>query len=258
MVFGKIFQNLVSPLPIALFLILVAWVLRKKRERFARNLFSFTFIALLLFSNRLVSYWLISRIENAYPAQNLFSLEPADAIIVLGGSLSGNYEPLIRLEENSGSRLVPAINLFRMKKAPTILVSGGNPYRRFDGVERREADDMATFLEELGIPAEAIIKEGLSRNTEENAIEVIKILRERKFNRVLLVTSAFHMKRAVYLFEKYGQKVVPIPGAYKSGMELRYWYIFLIPNANALELSALALKEHLGLLWAAVKPQSGT
>jgi uncharacterized SAM-binding protein YcdF (DUF218 family) len=69
-----------------------------------------------------------------------------------------------------------------------------------------------------------------------------------KGNRIVLVTSAFHMKRSVALFKKQGFEVVPAPAGFRSGHRPFTFFSF-IPNADSLSSSSLALAEHLSLGW---------
>lgn len=253
MVLSKILQHFFQPLPIALLLLVIAWFLLERRRKVAKACFWTSIVLFLFLSNRMVSHVLLAGIEDKFPTKPLAEYPEVDLIVILGGSLSVKMtEPFI-LEENSGSRLVPGLQLFRLGKAKQLLVSGGNPYVRQDGVRRSEADDMGTFLESLGVPKEVIIKEGRSRNTEENAKEVAKEIEGQGWEKILLVTSAFHMRRAEMLFRKAGVEVIPVPVARKGMLDPRKWYLFLIPSSAALEMSGLAIKEHLGYIWGRLK-----
>ena len=96
-------------------------------------------------------------------------------------------------------------------KAPLIIVSGGNVFLQ-EGI-RPESAYTADLLQEWGIPQSAIIFEGNSRNTRENAVETSRLLKNRQLNRVLLVTSAFHMPRALATFRAVGIDAIPSPSS---------------------------------------------
>ena len=104
-----------------------------------------------------------------------------------------------------------------------------------------ESLGMRQFMLDLGVPAAALLSEERSRNTQENAEMSARLLRERGIEKVLLVTSALHMRRAVHLFMQQGLLVHPVAtdhevGSPKARMN---W----LPDANALDGSARAFKE---------------
>lgn len=117
-------------------------------------------------------------------------VQPADAIVVLGG------EPFIRAEQ--------AARLATNGLAPLVIVSG-----RGDGTSNRGV------LARVGVPTNHIEMEDASRTTQENALFTVKLLRERKCRRVILVTSWFHSRRALSSFRKYAPEIeflsVPAP-----------------------------------------------
>ena len=111
---------------------------------------------------------------------------------------------------------------------------------------------MATLLEMLGVPREVMIEEPFSLNTYENAINVQEILQETSIERILLVTSAFHMPRSLAIFRKLGIDAIPAPTDFL--VTRTYYYSFedfilnIFPQASRLSLTTLALKEYIGLV----------
>ena len=115
---------------------------------------------------------------------------------------------------------------------------------------------MAALLERVGIPEEAIWLESESLNTYENAIYSRQFLSQKGINRILLVTSAYHMPRSVYFFEKEGFEVIPAPTDFivtdRSWQQLwePNWPVQILrifPSAGNIELTTIALKEYIGL-----------
>ena len=130
-----------------------------------------------------------------------------------------------------------------------MLVSGGNKPGDEDVVP--EAEAMAVVLRALGVPASALRLEGRSRNTRENAQLSLALARQVGAKRVLLVTSALHMPRALAVFQGVfaGSGVTMIPAATDAealGDEPRGWAAWL-PDAKSLEWSSRSVKEVLGL-----------
>jgi uncharacterized SAM-binding protein YcdF (DUF218 family) len=108
----------------------------------------------------------------------------ADVIVVLGGGLGSHERPQ------------RAAELFKEHAAPHIIVSGGGD----DEINRR-------LLLQAGVPAAAIQVEGKSKTTRENAEFTIKLLREQKLRRVIIVTSWYHSRRALACFGHYAPEI---------------------------------------------------
>lgn len=168
----------------------------------------------------------------------------ADAIVVLsGGSRDLSWVPAgPEPSESSLERLVGAVQLARKHHLPIVITGGsGEPV---PGAVR-EADAMADMAIRLGFPAKDIVIENRSRNTWENAEAVQKLLPGKT---IILVTSAFHMRRSVAMFNKQGFSVLPAPAGYHSQTR-RGSFTDYIPQADALATSSTAIAEYLSLSW---------
>ncbi|MDU4961122.1 MAG: YdcF family protein [Sporomusaceae bacterium] len=172
----------------------------------------------------------------------------ADVIIVLGGGATLDTPDVGgagHLGAHAVSRLVTGIQLQRQLNVP-LLVAGGQVFA-FSGAE---AQIMRRVAVGLGVPPERIIAETESLNTEQNARNVKKILKENGLQSPILVTSAFHMSRAVWFFERQGVSVIPYPADYQVNQAGTFYWFQLLPNEGAFRNSCLALREYLGLLGA--------
>jgi uncharacterized SAM-binding protein YcdF (DUF218 family) len=140
-----------------------------------------------------------------------------------------------------------AARLYRAGKAPLVVASGGNPPHL--GAEASESEDMADLLVEWGVPREAIVTEGASLDTRENAVGTARLLTARGLRRILLVTSALHMTRAAAAFRAAGLEVLPAPTDYQAVDAREVTWLDWLPDAGALARSSRALHEHLGRVW---------
>lgn len=191
-----------------------------------------------------VADWLTAPLEAKF---SVVADPKADVIIMIGGSaylnvadLSGTGAP----GPGTMARMVTAARLQRRLKIP-ILLSGG----RVHAAGASSARMAHRFLGDLGIPENQIILEDQSRDTYENALFSQKVCRRHGFKSPLLVTSGYHLRRALLSFNKVGLKVVPFPCDLTTWPDRTYqWYHFL-PNVGALERTAAALHEWLGLLF---------
>lgn len=166
----------------------------------------------------------------------------AQAIVVLGGAIgtATTQRPYPVLTDFS-NRLWHAARLFRAGKAPLMVLSGGSdPAVALTS----EAEAMRLFLLELGIPPGAMLIEGQSGTTRENARYAAELLRAHQVQRVLLVTSGFHMRRATLLFAAEGFEVIAAPTEISA--PLVFSWSALLPNPGALLSSTRAIKEWLG------------
>jgi len=118
-----------------------------------------------------------------------------DIIVILGGGVYGNGE----LSEDTFKRAVKGYLIYKETGLP-VVVSGGKLNEKMPF----EADILANTLIQLGVDNKSIFKDKDSRDTIENAQFTKKILEEHHFKSVILVTSAYHMKRSLYLFRKVG------------------------------------------------------
>ena len=108
---------------------------------------------------------------------------------------------------------------------------------------------------ELGLPAHRILINPGSRTTAEEARDIGALARQRGWKRILLVTSASHMPRSLATFrQRSGLSVIPVACDYQLPSRSGYGrptagsvVKSLLPDAEALHLSSVALKEHLGL-----------
>lgn len=173
--------------------------------------------------------------------------ESVTGIIVLGGGFEGavnlargGYEL-----SSSGDRFVETAILARRYSGARIVVSGGTGTLVLDG--EGDADTAPRLLTALGVDRERLILERESRDTYENAVFTRRMVEPKPGETWLLVTSAFHMPRAVGLFRKAGFNVVPWPADYRtSGTET---IGFAQDNVtDCLENTSIAIREWIGLL----------
>ena len=244
----KILSQIAYPLLASLLLAGGAGVLLwRGRRRLGGVLLSIALGWLWLWSTPVFSDWLRATLEQRYPAMRLEQLPTADVIVVLGGALEAAAPPA-RLDPNLGAaadRIWYAARLYRAGKAPRVLVSGGQ--LPWSGVEQPESSVMAELLQEWGVPAAAILQESASRTTRENRDYSLPLLHAHGVRRVLLVTSALHMPRALALFRVSDFEIIPAPTDFEiysvNNAHLLRW----LPDAQALADSSRAFKEYLGL-----------
>jgi uncharacterized SAM-binding protein YcdF (DUF218 family) len=239
---SKILTLLIYPLSSCLLLGVLGLVLL--RTRWSRTGISVILLAiawLWLCSTAQFADYLMGTLERGIVPKAMTTIVPERAIVLLGGAMRGDAHSgtLPDLNEQA-DRLVYAVALFKAGKAPLMILTGGGP----EG-ERTEAQQMRDLLEVMGIPYDRMVLENQSRDTHDNAVYTAKILKERGIKRVLLVTSAFHMRRSQALFEAQGIQVVPAPTDYQQlvGDDVVPGWLPMVSN---LSRSTHALHEMIG------------
>jgi uncharacterized SAM-binding protein YcdF (DUF218 family) len=250
---SKLLPLLIYPLGLSCLLMLVALGMLWKHPKQAA-IIALALVVLLVSGNGWVSEWLVRALEwQNIPSQEL---PVADAVVVLGGGIK-EWEPPRPWPDFSegGDRIVYGAQLYNQYKGSILILSGG----RIDwkkGIGSSESKDMAEIAEYLGVPRAAIIQDPSSLNTHENAVNVRKIMDERGINRVLLVTSAMHMPRAIGTFSREGIKATPAPTDFLTTKPPLYEREFtfgeiilnLLPDVSRIEQTTKALKEYTGLI----------
>lgn len=196
---------------------------------------------LYLCSTSLFANFLTATLEREYVPRAMSVIGSADAIVLLGGAMRGDTHmgTLADLNQHA-DRLVHAAALYKAGKAPVMVLTGGS----VEGA-RTEAEQMKDILEVMGVPAERMLLESNSRNTHDNAVYSAQLLRASGMDRILLVTSAYHMRRSLALFEAQGLDVVPAPTDYQQLVTpqlLPGW----LPTVSNLYQSTDALHEIVG------------
>ena len=165
----------------------------------------------------------------------------ADVIVLLGGgaiSQVPDVDGVGALCASPANRLLTAVRLQKLLNVP-ILISGGQVYSDSGA----EAQISARILKSLGVPADKILTETKSVNTTQNARYSAAILRENNFTKPLLVTSAFHMNRAMLNFNLQRFKPIAYPTDFTVAHNPTFHYTKLRPQAEALLLNVTVLQE---------------
>jgi uncharacterized SAM-binding protein YcdF (DUF218 family) len=218
-----------------------------RRRRWACGLATAGALLLLLQSLPLVSGGLMASLEKrAGPVVQ--GRDGAQAIVVLSGGLSTDAPEYDG--ETVGERTLVRMRygalLARRFELP-VLVSGGRP----ENAENSEAALMADILDRE-FAVEVHWEEARSRTTAENAAMSAAILKEAGVSRIVLVTQAFHMPRAVRLFRSAGLEVIPAPTGFTTDDNASIAFSSLLPRVSAMQNSYYALHEWLGIAWLAL------
>lgn len=200
--------------------------------------------------------WLVQSLTRGLERQFLapHPMPSADCIVVLGGGTAAALPPRAGVEvTEAGDRVLHASRLFRQGLAPRVLCTSGVATGGL--ALRPPAEDMAELLELTGVPRDAILLETASGNTREHARNLSPVFQQHGFRKVLLVTSAMHMPRAMGVFRRHCPDVefVPAPTDFRIPDEipapLYRQVVKLIPTPSSLLLFSEASHEWIGMLY---------
>ena len=240
---SKLLDFVLLPTPWLVGLLLAAWLARPGGRVRRGCLGAAVLLAGLGTNNALLNEVLLAW---EVPPVPLAALPPADAAVLLTGIARHDKSPPDRVYLGRGAdRFTTALWLYRAGRVRRIIISGGSSaVLRPAGTE---ASGLRTLLLLAGVPDSAILVEDRSRNTRENALFTKELLRKHpEIKSLVLVTSAYHERRALGCFARVGLHPRPFPADFRStdrSPTPDYW---LLPDPDALTLWSLLLHELAG------------
>ncbi len=210
---SKIFWFLASPLH--LILIGLGVGLAYVRKPFGRRLAIAAAAALAIVALLPVGALLLRPLENRFPPQSMV-MPPPKGIIVLGGAIDEKISAARGQVTVNGSaeRMITAVALSRLYPHALLVFSGGSAALIHHSL--KEAQFAEKLWRELGVPDDGMKFDSRSRNTYENALYTKELVHPQPGERWLLITSAYHMPRAVGVFRALGMNPIPFPVDYRT------------------------------------------
>lgn len=238
---------LLYPLPLALVLILLGAIGMARGRRLAGLVFFLALVGLGAAATEPVAQYVVGTLEDRYAAVAADSVEPADAIVVLGGGTRPAQGPRGEPQLGAaGDRLRAAHALYEAGRAPRVITTGAPPPQRLQATS--EAEAAASILASWGVPEDALLTRGETRSTRDDRRAVRRVMATEEVESLILVTSAMHMPRAMALFEADGLDVTPAPADFAGYPDRPRHWTDLVPNARNLWLTRLAAHEYYAML----------
>ena len=203
---------------------------------------------LYIFSMPFVGNLLVRCLEARYSPVQVERVQSADAIVALSGFLGppASAGCLLNVSE-AGERLEGAITLWQRGKAPWLVFTGARiPWEKDLEAEGEVAMRAAVAR---GVPAGQIIVTGPVGDTNDEARELAVVVLKREWKRIILVTSAAHMRRAALLFRRAHVQLIPFPVDYRIDPHRPHTLLDFLPNAEALQKSESAIRELYGTIY---------
>ncbi|MFA6140114.1 MAG: YdcF family protein [Hyphomicrobium sp.] len=243
---SKVFWAVMQPAMLLLILTVTGAILLGTRyQRTGRGLVIAAAVLFVAGGLGPLSSWMILPLEDRFP-RTVLGDRPVDGIIILGGSEDSRVAAgrgAHALNE-SAERMTEAAALARRYPNAKVVFTGG-----FIEILREPtvgADAAGIVLRDLGVGSDRLILERKARNTAENAILAKQIADPKPGERWLLVTSAWHMPRAMGLFRMAGFDVEAWPSDYRTAGPGDAWMLFASPVEGIRRLD-FVVKEWLGL-----------
>jgi len=219
---------MLMPLSLGIFFALLAlWFLHKENIKKAKKYLYFSILWIALVSYAPFASLMLYPLEKVYP-----KLE----------KIPSNIEYILFLGGDKEKRGWEVLRLYQKIPNVKIITSG---YALHDHIS--EADKTAKLLIEAGIKKEDILTQSKVKDTQEEAQEMRKRVGEKAF---ILVTSAYHMPRAMKFFKQEGLNPIPAPSNFNNPDEDGIFSVF---QSKQLRKTEHAWHEYLGLLWMSIK-----
>ncbi len=217
-----VFSKLLSAITQPLFWLAVWWavalLMLSRWQRAAVGLLWLGLGVLGLLGFEAMPNALLRSLENRYPVPSAASVSRHVGVVVLGGAIQhpGSYQAHAQVPlGESAERMTVPVGMLRQHPNLALVFSGGDGRLLATGVP--EADLAKVFYQEQGVDMGRVTLEGGSRTTRENARQVAALLGPRCQEPWLLVTSAWHMPRAMAEFEAVGCRVTAYPVDFRTG-----------------------------------------
>ena len=241
-IFATLFTFSLSPFNWIVALVLTG--LLTKRPKWKKRSFMAAIVIFIIFSNQFL-LTLYARNWDIAPAP-LEKGKVYSAAIILGGFTSEDKNGKGFFNEHS-DRLIAGMRLKTTGQVARIMMSGGNNDLNPD--KFTEAGWVKKTLKEFNMPDSVMLIDDQSKNTSENAGYTKNVLVKAHLQPpYLLVTSAFHMRRALYIFRKKGIDVIPYPCDYVAGNTSTGWTDYFVPGIYPLSTWNYYIKELFGLM----------
>ncbi len=240
---SKTLSYLLKPIVIIIGCLVLSWVL--KSARWKKRLFLGGMVMLLFFSNEFIANeFMLAWEVKVTPFKDV--QKTYEYGILLCGAAKSEVGPNDRVYIGSAAdRINHSLQLYKMGYIKKILISGGSG--RLIDIGEKEASQLSSLLQLMGVPQDVILVENDSRNTHESAMEVKKILENLTTpGQCILVTSASHMRRSLACFAKVGWPVDHFSADVITHNRNFSPDVLLIPKSESIGIWNVLLKEWTG------------
>ncbi len=260
--FKKLLAPILSPLSVCIALISIGMFLlfKTQKGKLGKTLLVCGWVLLVAVSYEAFSGRMLQTLECQYPSLDIAKtpdpltgkapLHSVKWVVVLAGGVKDKQDLPYQLQisHHSRVRLMEGIRIHRAIPGSKILLTGGIGFKKGPP----EATTISRVAEELGVKRKDMVLEVQSRDTKDHPRYVQKIVQDDPF---ILVTSAFHMPRAMGLFRKQGLTPIPAPTGHWKPPDSLWSRDNFYPSSGAIRMAELAYHEYMGIVWAWIRGQ---
>ena len=221
------------------------WLYRQKRKRECALVGGLAASIWVIGATPLTALMLAS-LERPYAGLEFEKIPAGEAVVLLGGgSTASPYEASGMHLSDTGDRVIMAYELMLEKKAPKLVIGGGT--LKEGDVKIRLSENARDWFANGKVSAARIVTLPHCRNTFDEAVYTQKVAQTNGWGRILLVTSAAHMRRAAATFRTQGLEVYEVPCNFHTlAGQYGHYSIGLVPNASGFDKFSTFLHEKLG------------
>jgi len=191
-------------------LVVFTVVFYRSRQRRAAMVCGLAAALIFIFGSTTFPNSLLHTLERPYLGRSLEALPKADAVIMLGGGSQPSRDEAGGLHLTlAADRIVMALELLHLGKAPVLVLGGAAA--EFPEGRRSESETVRRWIVERGLAKGEVLALPVCRDTHDEARFTAKLCAERGWQKVHLVTSASHMRRAAATFRTAGVDVIAAP-----------------------------------------------
>ena len=244
----KVLKAVVTPIgAVWVLLFLVGYFSLLQRRTNTGLLILLAWAILTLGGNQLFSSWLVSTLEKPYLNSQFAKLGPYEVVLVLGGGTSVTPQGDPQLDW-AGDRLMQAARLYHAGKVERLLVSGSQ-FTRSSDLDLDPGEESKLLLVQVGVPEDKIsIIKGLNTSEEMKSLRTwLDSNYPEGTPNLGIVTSAWHLNRAMKLAGANSIKATPVPSHFHTKPFIPSPHL-VIPSGEDLYWTSVALHEYLGQL----------
>lgn len=247
-IISKILGFMTDPFNVVTLLFLLGLVLLLKKPVAGRKLICMALVILFMCGLNCVPRYCMSILENRIPLADI--PDEIDGIIVLTGMVNrhSSHAGLVELR-SSADRIINGVILAKKHPKAKLIITGGTGSLIQDERSLKEADYLKKLSIDLGVKEERILIERESRNTHKHTERLARLIPKKGI--WILVTSAYHMPRALGCFRKSGFNVLPYPVDYQNRLDRYYAWSDVTtywPSTGNFQKINLVLHEWIGLV----------
>ena len=233
-------------MPAGLLWILLAGlaVLAARHHRRLGGAVAALWVAYTLVGNVWVGAWLIRALESQVDTVHPEEVPPLDALFVLGGGVKVGPRDWPEAS-GSGDRAILAVRLYHAGRTPVLVTSG----RSVPGImkHRDHSEDTARLFRQLRVPESAIVRLSHPYRTSMELDAYVELKAERGWDRVGLLSSAYHLPRVMRNARRVGFEAIPIAADHRGGAP-PFGLIGLVPQSSGFTKVQTACWELVGML----------